>query len=99
LLSEHPFERVFNHRLPDGAEPRTALAARVRVGEPPAEIVVVGVHLYATAEERYAQAARLLEILADEAAPVILAGDFNSTPESEVIAFLAESWQIPEKGV
>lgn len=99
LLSKRRFEEVVNHKLPDGAEPRTALAARVRVGEPPIEIVVVGVHLYATPEERYAQAARLVEILADETAPVILAGDFNSRPESEVIAALAGYWQIPDKGV
>jgi endonuclease/exonuclease/phosphatase family metal-dependent hydrolase len=98
LLSKQPFVGVLNHRLPDGAEPRTGLAARIRVGEPPQEIVVVGIHLYATAEERYAQAARLVEILADETAPVILAGDFNSRPESEVMALLARSWQIPEKG-
>jgi endonuclease/exonuclease/phosphatase family metal-dependent hydrolase len=98
LLSKQPFVDVANHRLPDGAEPRTALAGRVRVGEPPVEILVVGIHLYATAEERYAQAERLVEILADETAPVILAGDFNSRPRSEVMALLARSWQIPDKG-
>ncbi|UCC72526.1 MAG: endonuclease/exonuclease/phosphatase family protein [Gemmatimonadota bacterium] len=98
LLSKRPFEEVVNHRLPDGAEPRTALAARIRVGEPPQEMVVVGIHLYATAEERYAQAARLVELLAEESAPLILAGDFNSRPGSDVIALLASSWQIPKKG-
>jgi endonuclease/exonuclease/phosphatase family metal-dependent hydrolase len=98
LLSKQPFVDVANHRLPDGAEPRTALAGRVRVGEPPVEILVVGIHLYATAEERYVQAERLVEVLADETAPVILAGDFNSRPRSEVMALLARSWQIPDKG-
>ena len=98
LLSKQPFVDLPNHRLPDGAEPRTALAGRVRVGEPPLEILVVGIHLYATAEERLAQAERLVEILADETGPVVLAGDFNSRPDSEVMALLARSWQIPDKG-
>ncbi len=98
LLSKYPFESVENLRLPDGAEPRTALAGRVRVGEPPTDIVIVGIHLYRTAEERYAQATLLMEHLAGESAPIILAGDFNSRPGSEVIAFLSQNWQIPEKG-
>jgi endonuclease/exonuclease/phosphatase family metal-dependent hydrolase len=98
LLSKRPFVGVVNHRLPDGLEPRTALAARIRIGQPAQEIVVAGIHFYATPEERYAQASRLAEIYEDETRPVILAGDFNSTPESEVIALVGQRWQIPDKG-
>jgi endonuclease/exonuclease/phosphatase family metal-dependent hydrolase len=97
LLSKYPFVSYENHRLPDGLEPRTALAARVRVGKGQ-EIVVVGVHLYATVEERYAQASRLVQIFQSDTTPIILAGDFNSTPESQVMDLFRKWWRIPDKG-
>jgi endonuclease/exonuclease/phosphatase family metal-dependent hydrolase len=96
LLSKHPIVSWENHRLPDGAEPRTALAARIRVAGN--DIIVVGIQLYATAEERYAQAAQIVEIYQNETAPVILAGDFNSRPDSEVIDLFRRYWQVPFKG-
>jgi endonuclease/exonuclease/phosphatase family metal-dependent hydrolase len=96
LLSRYPILAYENHRLPDGLEPRTALAARIDVDG--TELVVVGIHLYATHEERMAQARRVIDLLQDEAAPVILAGDCNSTPDSEVMALFAGPWQIPDKG-
>ena len=103
LLSRYPIVEWANHRLPDGAEPRSALAARIELlrpgyGQAP-RLVVVGVHLYATPEERYAQASRLIEVLSDERSPVVLAGDFNSTPDSDVIRLLeAEGgWERPRK--
>ena len=45
-----------------------------------------------------AQAVRLEEYLADVTEPVILAGDFNSDPDSEVMAYLDERWVRPDKG-
>ncbi|NIM49903.1 MAG: metallophosphoesterase [Gemmatimonadales bacterium] len=98
LLSKYPIAATTKHRLPEGREPRSALAATIRVGESGAEVIVVGIHLYATAEERYAQASRIVDIYENEGRPVILAGDFNSTPESEVMALLRQSWTIPAKG-
>lgn len=99
ILSDHPIVSYDNYRLPDGLEPRTALATRIRLTESSGEIIVVGIHLYATAEERYAQASRLIEILREEMTPIILAGDFNSTPDSEVIdLFKRAGWHIPDKG-
>ena len=99
VLSNLPIVSHENHRLPDGLEPRTALATRIRLSDSSQEIIVVGIHLYATAEERYAQASRLIEILREETTPIILAGDFNSTPDSEVIdLFKQAGWHIPDKG-
>jgi endonuclease/exonuclease/phosphatase family metal-dependent hydrolase len=99
VLSKLPFVSHQNHRLPDGLEPRTALAAIIRLANSSEEIVVVGIHLYATEEERYAQASRLIEILRDETRPVVLAGDFNSTPDSDVIELFRQAgWHIPDKG-
>ena len=62
------------------------------------EAVVVGIHLYATAEERLAQARTVVEAFADEEAPVILAGDFNSRPGSPVMRLFEEQWANPDKG-
>lgn len=98
LLSKHPIKSITNHRLPPGAEPRSALAATVLVGESKQELVFVTIHLYRTEQERYAQAAELVEIYKDQASPVILAGDFNSRPDSKPLNLLAKSWHIPDKG-
>jgi endonuclease/exonuclease/phosphatase family metal-dependent hydrolase len=98
LLSRWPIVESRNHLLPEGPEPRTALTARVRSPATGREIVFVGIHFYRTAAERWSQASRVLEIFAAEEAPVILAGDFNSQPDSEVIRGLAEVWTIPGKG-
>jgi endonuclease/exonuclease/phosphatase family metal-dependent hydrolase len=103
LLSRYPIVEWENHRLPDGAEPRSALAARIELLRPgygtAPQIVVVGIHLYATAAERQAQAARLVELFAAEEAPVVLAGDFNSIPDSRVIRLLEDEggWRRPAK--
>jgi len=45
-----------------------------------------------------AQASRLIEELEYEDEPVILAGDFNSQPDSPVIAMLSKDWTILDKG-
>ena len=98
VLSKREPSEVHNHRLPDGREPRTALAITVTPIENGPELVFISIHFYATSEERRAQAETLLEILKDETRPVILAGDFNSRPESEVMNLFGEEWTIPDKG-
>ncbi|MDA7979816.1 MAG: endonuclease/exonuclease/phosphatase family protein [Pirellulales bacterium] len=98
ILSKNKPSDARNHRLPDGREPRTSLAITVIPVENGPEIVFVGIHFYATAEERLAQAEKLLEILKSETRPVILAGDFNSRPGSDVMKLFADGWTIPDKG-
>ncbi|MBT8397338.1 MAG: hypothetical protein HKO65_08595 [Gemmatimonadetes bacterium] len=97
LLSRLPVLDWANHRLPDGAEPRTALTARVRLPGTGREAVVSGIHFYRTEEERLAQATTLMEALNDEEGLVVLAGDFNSLPGSPVMELLATEWAVPEK--
>ncbi|MFW6202554.1 MAG: endonuclease/exonuclease/phosphatase family protein, partial [Gemmatimonadota bacterium] len=99
VLSRHPVLEVENHRLPDGPEPRTALALRVRVDSPdgPREIVFVGIHLYGDAGERLAQARALTAALRNETRPVILAGDFNSRPDDPVMRHLERAFVRPAK--
>lgn len=98
LLSRYPIVEVANHRLPDGQEPRTALAAVVRIPGSDLELVLVGIHLYRTASERLAQARKIVEIFDGDSRPIILAGDFNSTRDSEVIRLLARHWHVVDKG-
>jgi len=85
-----------NHRLPPGAEPRTALTVRVRTpgGSP---LWVSGVHFYRTERERLAQANRLLRTLSNQTDPVILAGDFNSLRGDRVMDAIGEEFGLPVK--
>ena len=98
LLSRWPVDTSQNLRLPDGDEPRTALSATVTSPKSGQSIRFVGVHFYRTDEERLAQATRLEEYLESETIPTILAGDFNSTPGSEVMIRLRNSWSVVLKG-
>lgn len=98
VLSDLPVVNPTNHRLPEGPEPRSSLAVRVQLPDGAGELIFAGIHFYRTAGERMAQARRLLELLESEDVPVILAGDFNSTPDSEVMAFIGETFAVPDKG-
>jgi len=98
LLSRLPILESTNHRLPEGEEPRTAVAARLRLPDTDDEVVVIGIHFYRSEEERLAQAQALLDIYESEETPVILAGDFNSTPGSPVMNFITQQWMVPDKG-
>lgn len=97
ILSRWPIEATSNLRLPDGEEPRTALSVTVRspTGQ---RLRFVGIHLYRTEAERMAQAVALDSLLEGSDIPTVLAGDFNSTPDSPVMGVLAESWSVVPKG-
>ena len=98
ILSRKKPIRTTNHLLPAGREPRSALAIEVVPVANGPEIIFVGIHFYATEEERLAQAKRLLELLKNEERPVILAGDFNSQPASRVLGLFGSEWTVPDKG-
>ena len=97
LLSRLPILEWENIRLPDGAEPRSTLTARVRLPGSGREVWVAGIHFYRTEEERLAQARVTRDFFQETRIPVILAGDFNSQPDQGVMTFLAEEWEIPQK--
>ena len=98
LLTRWKISESSNYRLPDGAEPRTALSAIVTSPKTGRSLRFVGIHFYRTAEERLAQAVSLEHFLAEDTIPTVLAGDFNSTPGSEVMIHLADSWDVVAKG-
>lgn len=97
VLSAAPILDSTTYVLPAGEEPRSVLAARIRVTPTAPAMLFVGIHLYRTEEERLAQAGRLVEIFAHEAAPVLLVGDFNSQPGGSVLELLSRHWCVPAK--
>lgn len=97
ILSRWPLTDVKNHRLPDGAEPRTSLAAEVRPFADRPPIVFANVHFYRTEAERLAQARAVLTALGPAKGPTIVAGDFNSRPDSAVLRLFGDGWTVPPK--
>ena len=98
VLSRWPIEGSRNLRLPDGDEPRTALSATVVSPRTGQRVRFVGIHFYRSEDERLAQAVRLEAYLESDTIPTILAGDFNSTPGSNVMDLLQKSWAVVDKG-
>ena len=84
-LSALPVRATRSLRLPDGDEPRVALLREVQVlGRP---LLAVNLHLNWTRDDafRYAQAAALLAELETLDLPMVVAGDFNDTPDSRTM--------------
>lgn len=101
VLSRWRMRDVDNYRLPDGAEPRTALTVVITSPTTGQPVRVSGIHFYRTEFERAAQADALMGYLAaavDPDMPTILAGDFNSEPYTRVINDLRRGWTIVDKG-
>jgi endonuclease/exonuclease/phosphatase family metal-dependent hydrolase len=87
ILSRLPIEKYTVHQLPQqpGREPRIALAAKIR------ELLFVSTHLDHEREEiRVQQAEKLNQILVTNTLPVVLLGDFNSTPTNQTMQVFAE---------
>lgn len=97
ILSRFPILESTNHVLPEGAEPRTALDARVQLPTG-GELILCGIHFYASEAERLAQAQTVAELYAGNDLPMIVAGDFNSRPGSVVMEHMNEHWVNAEKG-
>lgn len=97
-MSKWPIIKSTNHRLPDGEEPRSSIALHVRSPKTGRELHFVSIHFYATEEERLAQAQALAAVYEGIQEPVILAGDYNSEPDSPVIAFLKGQFGFVDKG-
>ena len=96
-LSSLPVRVTRSVRLPEGDEPRVALLSEVEVlGRP---LLAVNLHLNWTRDDifRYAQARALLTELETLDLPMIVAGDFNDTPESRTMeAFFGAGFEPVE---
>lgn len=86
ILSRHPIVRVNPVRLPEGNEPRIALAVELELPGG-IRVIVVNVHFDWVADDafRYAQAAHLSGYLNALAVPYLLVGDFNDEPPSRTL--------------
>jgi len=96
VLSRFPITAIQPEPLPhtDGNEPRTALAVELTHPDH-GPLRFISTHLdFESEADRLAQAAFLNQEFAPDALPTVLAGDFNATPESRVIAILNQRWIV-----
>lgn len=93
ILSKYPITEEIVHKLPTepstNGEPRVLATAKITL--PDGEAIRFGsTHLDAQKESvnRELQINKIVEIASDENLPFVIAGDFNATPDSEVIRVL-----------
>lgn len=86
VLSRFPIAQSREVRLPDGNEPRVALAVDVRLPDGRL-LTIVNVHFDWVQDDgfRFAQAQKLTEFLDGVTNPYILLGDFNDEPGSRTL--------------
>ncbi|MEX0428284.1 endonuclease/exonuclease/phosphatase family protein [Nocardioides sp. DS6] len=97
VLSRYPITATRNTPLPRpaGTQQRGLLLARISVAGQ--QVDIYDTHLENTSPAaRRVQIARIRDLIADADHPVILGGDFNATPTTEVLrvarGFLRDSW-------
>jgi endonuclease/exonuclease/phosphatase family metal-dependent hydrolase len=100
VLSRWPLLRTHNDPLPSVAdrEPRTALTVEVDAGDhgPRVEFTCTHLDQGRDPENRLAQARSLnAQLVREDGAATILAGDMNARPDSEVMALFDEYWTNP----
>lgn len=97
ILSKFPLakiERIYLPKIENGSEQRAILVADVeyREGE---FFTFASTHIsFAIVEERQVQVEKLNEVLLTRTYPVIVAGDFNSYPDSKVISEGMSAWKM-----
>jgi endonuclease/exonuclease/phosphatase family metal-dependent hydrolase len=100
ILSKSPIDEMRRLQLPPGKrEPRAVLAVRTTPTGWASPVVFVSLHFDWLDDdaERFAQAQSLLEQLGDEDGLVVLAGDFNDTPESRTMQLVFGSFANADK--
>lgn len=87
ILTRYPIVSSRSIQLPEGNEPRVALAVEVRLpGDRPLTIITVHFDWVQDDGFRYAQAETLAKQLDALTTPYLLLGDFNDVPESRTLA-------------
>lgn len=91
ILSRHPIVATQSVRLPDGNEPRVALAVEVQLSAD-RRVTIVNVHFDWVDDDsfRFAQAAALTKYLDGLKTPYVLLGDFNDEPGSRTLALFRQ---------
>ncbi len=87
VLTRYPIMATESVRLPDGNEPRVALAVEVQLPTG-RRLTIVNVHFDWVRDDtfRFAQAEALTKYLDALRTPYVLLGDFNDVPESRTLA-------------
>ena len=90
ILSRHPIVESNEVRLPDGNEPRVALACKIRLPSG-RHVMAVNLHLDWVRDDefRFAQAEKLAGYLKTLEIPYVLLGDFNDVPGSRTLDLLS----------
>jgi len=91
ILSRYPIESSQEIRLPDGNEPRVALACKIRLPSGKT-VMAVNLHLDWVRDDsfRFAQAKKLAEFLGGLKIPYVLLGDFNDIHGSRTLDLLSQ---------
>ena len=101
VLSKSPIAKSENVLLPSfGGEQRGVLICELKHTAVEKPIRILATHLDHRADdrERIASAKRINELAAGHvAAPMILAGDINATPESDTLGVLKKVWRVANK--
>lgn len=98
ILSRYPILKSNAIQLPEGHEPRVALAAEVQLPDG-TELLVVNVHFDWVRDDRFrwAQAEAVKLHLETWPTPYLLLGDFNDLPESRTLKMLGQGLQEAAK--
>jgi endonuclease/exonuclease/phosphatase family metal-dependent hydrolase len=92
ILSKFPIEKAHEIRLPDGNEPRVALACEVKVSDQQT-IMAINVHFDWVKDDafRFAQASAVSKFINDLEIPYVLLGDFNDTKGSRTLNLFSKN--------
>lgn len=95
VLSRFPIDALTVHWLPGTPDRERRIAAEARLKVDGKDLSFVTTHLHhLNAEFRAQQVAALSDLFRSSARPVILAGDFNATPEAPPLTLLARDWTL-----
>ena len=100
ILSRHPIRQVRTISLPDGEEPRIALAAEIELPNK-ARIVAINVHFdwLDNDGDRFKQASALAAVLDTLSLPYVLLGDFNDERGSRTLRlFQSRAMELQKEG-
>ena len=94
ILSKYPILEHKITQLPklDKQEDRGALQAKLDLGNDKTLLFVCTHFCHVSEERRTMQAEKINELFADLDGPVIVAGDFNATPDSKTIETMKAKW-------
>lgn len=98
ILSKFPIDKTHEIRLPDGNEPRVALACEIKISDQQT-VMAINVHFDWVRDDafRFAQASVVSKFINDLEIPYVLLGDFNDIQGSRTLDLLSKNTLSVEK--